>query len=607
MEAALNLNEIGRTLAFNSGLCRKSVVLAQSPSESFESSLFHWLANDVTLFKFDESVRSGKSQSRVKASVVDADKLGLGAIGFTGDVLLAERQASDTLNVEILASQSTGLVKASNIHTSCIGDSERLCAEDGVLAECGQTSVDSQAQLHRQLWGHDGGNDKNTVEKQLRALAVVANTLGPDVPGGGNGEDTEEENEHESLDVVGADALGGVDHGADKTTLVGLEASLENDRKCSVVRRLRHTRSDLADSLSSFLGRSAVLHLKDLGATPEECVLVETFRFNTGVGRTKLDGVFQHRRALAGKHGLVDDSTAFNQNHVASNTRVFLGAAHTDQITGKKLIALSLDPLVSTEHPDVVRLDAHASEFLEGALALPDDSRLEHNQHEKCEERVVPVFVEHPETDAENLEHKERRDSVLLEELRESRHGDIEDVRSVLLSDVFDIRVLAHTPRFLEVADEWLRLLVHLEYQRRKASGVLIVHESSLLEQEAQVLLAANLVPIDIAYFRSASVRIRNNLDQLGGLDIVGAHSCEKSSDVDIPESSEPDQALESEDGAAEDEGPFLAVDVLVVAFLREVDGEEGWPDAEEGPDVVMKEDVFRIMEGGGSDLRVIH
>jgi hypothetical protein len=35
LEAALDLNEIGRTLAFEGGLCRKSVVLAQSPSESF--------------------------------------------------------------------------------------------------------------------------------------------------------------------------------------------------------------------------------------------------------------------------------------------------------------------------------------------------------------------------------------------------------------------------------------------------------------------------------------------------------------------------------------------------------------------------------------------
>jgi hypothetical protein len=108
------------------------------------------------------------------------------------------------------------------------------------------------------------------------------------------------------------------------------------------------------------------------------------------------------------------------------------------------------------------------------------------------------------------------------------------------------------------------------------------------LEQEAQVLLASNLSPLDFANFRSAGVRIRDDLDQLRGLDVVGAHSSEDCSDVDVPESSEPDQALEGEDGAAEDKGPFLTVDVLIVALLREVDGEEGRPDAEEGPDIVV-------------------
>ena len=217
---------------------------------------------------------------------------------------------------------------------------------------------------------------------------------------------------------------------------------------------------------------------------------------------------------------------------------------------------------------------------------------------------------------------------MLLEELRESRHRDIEDVGSVVLPEVLDVRILADTLGLLEVADQRLGLLVHRKHQRRKAASLLIVQEPSLLEQKAQVLLASDLCPLDLADLSSTGVCIRNDLDQLRGLDIVCAHSSEDCSDVDVPESSEPDQALDGEDGAAENEGPFLTVDVLIVALLREVDGEEGGPDTEEGPDVVMKKllgrdegqrivpgvklghhsyDVLRVMKRCRLYLRIIH
>lgn len=64
---------------------------------------------------------------------------------------------------------------------------------------------------------------------------------------------------------------------------------------------------------------------------------------------------------------------------------------------------------------------------------------------------------------------------------------------------------------------------------------------------------------------------------------------------------------MKGEDGAAEDERPFLAVDVLIIALLRKVDGEEGGPDSEERPYVVVEEDMFRVMEGRRLNLRVIH
>lgn len=44
---------------------------------------------------------------------------------------------------------------------------------------------------------------------------------------------------------------------------------------------------------------------------------------------------------------------------------------------------------------------------------LEDDSALENNQHECCEQTVVPVLVQAPKGYTENLEHKERRSGML--------------------------------------------------------------------------------------------------------------------------------------------------------------------------------------------------
>src|SRR2546429_1366934 len=53
--------------------------------------------------------------------------------------------------------------------------------------------------------------------------------------------------------------------------------------------------------------------------------------------------------------------------------------------------------------------------------SLPDNSALEDNQHEQCEERIVPVVVQQPETHAENLENEEGRNGMLFPQLDESR------------------------------------------------------------------------------------------------------------------------------------------------------------------------------------------
>ena len=62
---------------------------------------------------------------------------------------------------------------------------------------------------------------------------------------------------------------------------------------------------------------------------------------------------------------------------------------------------------------------------------LPDNCALEYYEHEKGEEAVVPVFVEHPEGYAENLENEERRGSMLGKQCAEGRNWDVELVFSI--------------------------------------------------------------------------------------------------------------------------------------------------------------------------------
>lgn len=53
---------------------------------------------------------------------------------------------------------------------------------------------------------------------------------------------------------------------------------------------------------------------------------------------------------------------------------------------------------------------------------------------------------------------------------------------------------------------------------------------------------------------------------------------------------------MEGEDTAGEDEGPFLTLNVLVVAFLREVEAEEDGPEDGKGPDVGMEEERYGVV-----------
>jgi hypothetical protein len=148
------------------------------------------------------------------------------------------------------------------------------------------------------------------------------------------------------------------------------------------------------------------------------------------------------------------------------------------------MVALDLGPLAKTEHPHIVGLDAHAAELVKGTLALPDNSALEGDEHKKSEERVVPVFIEHPKTNTEDLEDEEGRDGVLLEQLGEGRDGNIKSVEAIVLLDARQLDLGLDTLGGLEVADGGLGLGVDVELERTKRLCLGVVEETALLEEE---------------------------------------------------------------------------------------------------------------------------
>jgi len=62
---------------------------------------------------------------------------------------------------------------------------------------------------------------------------------------------------------------------------------------------------------------------------------------------------------------------------------------------------------------------------------LPDNCALEYYEHEEGEKAVVPVFVEHPEGYAEDLENEEWRGSMFRKQCAERRNWYVELVFSI--------------------------------------------------------------------------------------------------------------------------------------------------------------------------------
>ena len=75
-----------------------------------------------------------------------------------------------------------------------------------------------------------------------------------------------------------------------------------------------------------------------------------------------------------------------------------------------------------------------------------------------CEERVVPVFVQHPKPNTEDLEDEEWSNGMLPKQLREGWNGNIECIFAIVLMDSRDFRCACYTPGYLKVSKYRLRL-----------------------------------------------------------------------------------------------------------------------------------------------------
>lgn len=62
---------------------------------------------------------------------------------------------------------------------------------------------------------------------------------------------------------------------------------------------------------------------------------------------------------------------------------------------------------------------------------LPDDSGLKDDQHDEGEDGVVPVLVQAPKGNTEDLEDEEGCNSVFLEELHELGQGNVESIHAI--------------------------------------------------------------------------------------------------------------------------------------------------------------------------------
>ena len=227
---------------------------------------------------------------------------------------------------------------------------------------------------------------------------------------------------------------------------------------------------------------------------------------------------------------------------------------------------------------DLVWLDAHAAELGQGPLSLPHNGALESDQHEQGEQRVVPVFIQHPQSDAEDLEDEEGRNGVFLEQLGEGRDGDIEFVCAIMLCDALNLSGRGETLGLLERLELGLGFDIEGIGERGEGTLVGIVEETSLLEEEREVRLSTNVVAHQWHNLSGAGILDRLDFDKRCRTHVAGRGGGECALEVNVPVRHEPEQRLEGGDAGNPHKSPFRRLNVLLVALRRKVYGGEGRP-----------------------------
>lgn len=86
---------------------------------------------------------------------------------------------------------------------------------------------------------------------------------------------------------------------------------------------------------------------------------------------------------------------------------------------------------------------------------LEDGGALKHDEHKQCEETVVPVLVEAPQSCTKHLKDEEWRDGVFGEQLEERGDGDVKDVLAIVATGRVDLFGRLESSRVLDGREEW--------------------------------------------------------------------------------------------------------------------------------------------------------
>ena len=124
---------------------------------------------------------------------------------------------------------------------------------------------------------------------------------------------------------------------------------------------------------------------------------------------------------------------------------------------------------------------------------------------------------------------------MFLPKLNESWNRDIKLVIAIVLLNAVNLVLGDQPPAFLEVFDGRFGFSVENVGQGRKGLTVLVVKETALLEQKRKGLLSINNVVNQRTNLSRASVRVRDNLDELCGVQRPGPGGGEQRFNVDVP------------------------------------------------------------------------